>query len=305
MILCVALVMGLGVAPRSADARGKRRRAAPKPIAELTSDGKPNVQAASAIVLDAKNGAEYFAKGADEVRHIASTTKIFVAMVVRKKKIDLEALTEITMTDARNARGGARTRLDIRHKFRNVDLLKAMLIASDNRAPSALGRAVGLEPKELIAEMNRLAKQLGLVKTSFTDPSGLNGNTSTAREMALAMSRAMQDPLLAEIMATPTATIRSVHSRPRSITYTNTNKAGVSQKFPVTGGKTGFTNEAGYCLLITATLAKRDVVMVFLGTREKLTRFGDFNRVAKWFVSGGVGAARAANVGSVTSADPL
>jgi hypothetical protein len=45
--------------------------------------------------------------------------------------------------------------------------------------------------------------------------------------------------------------------------------------------------------------------MVFLGTREKLTRFGDFNRVAKWFVSGGVGAARAANVGSVTATDPL
>lgn len=300
VLLCAALVLGAG----DAGAKGKRR-ASSKPVADLTADGKPNVQAGGAIVLDADNGAEYFAKDADEVRHIASTTKIFVAMVARKKKIDLEALTEIIMVDARHARGGARTRLEIRHKFRNVDLLKAMLIASDNRAPTALGRAVGLDPKQLVAEMNLLAKELGLVKTTFTDPSGLNGNTSTAREMAIAMVRAMKDPLLAEIMGTQVTTIRSVHSRPRSITYTNTNKSQLSQKFPVTGGKTGFTNEAGYCLLITATMAGRNVAMVFLGTREKLTRFGDFNRVAKWFVGGGVGAARAANVGSATASGPL
>lgn len=302
----VSIAVGLMVATgQDAAAKGKRGKAAARAVPELTSDGKPNVQATVAIVLDADNGAEYFAKDADKIHHIASTTKIFVAMVARKKKLDLDALTEITMTDARLARGGARTRLDIRHKFRNIDLLRAMLIASDNRAPSALGRAVGLEPKQLVTEMNVLAKEIGLVHTAFTDPSGLNGNTSTAREMAMAMNHAMKDPVLAEIMGTQQVTVRSVHSRPRAISYTNTNKSALSQKFPVTGGKTGFTNEAGYCLLITSKLAGRNVVMVFLGTREKLTRYGDFNRVAKWLVAGGIGTARAANVGSATTTGSL
>ena len=76
-----------------------------------------------------------FGKDADEVRPIASTTKIFVAMVVRKRGLDLDGWTTIDKTDVRYAKGGARTRLDLEETFRNRDLLRAMLIASDNRAP--------------------------------------------------------------------------------------------------------------------------------------------------------------------------
>jgi D-alanyl-D-alanine carboxypeptidase len=278
--------------------------AAGKGIAPLTEDGQPNVQAEAAIVLDAATGAEYYSKDADEVRHIASTGKIFVAMVVRKKKIDLDGVTEINKVDAKYARGGARTRLMVRHSFKNIDLLRAMLVASDNRAPTALGRAVGLTPDQLIAEMNALAGELGLVKTKFTDPSGLNGNVSTAREMAIALAAALKDPVLAEILGTHEVTVTSIHSRPRRIHYRNTNRSLRSQRYPVLGGKTGYTTPAGYCLIISAKLSGRTLVMSFLGTRQKLTRFGDFNRVAKWFLAGGAGAATAAHVGAAAP-EPL
>src|SRR3954467_6118596 len=164
------------------------------------ADGLPDIKSRSAAVLDAQTGEEIFTKDADEVRPIASTTKIFVAMAVRKR-LDLDGWTQITKVDARYASGGARTRLDIGQTFRNKDLLRAMLIASDNRAPTALGRAAGLDPDELVAAMNAVAKDLHLKRTKFTDPTGLRGNVSTAREMATALRAALADDVLRSIMA--------------------------------------------------------------------------------------------------------
>ncbi len=253
-----------------------------KAVPALTEDGRPNVQAEAAVAIDAETGKLLYAKNADTVRSIASTGKIFVAMVAMRKGIDLNALTEIREVDAKFARGGSRTRLVVGHKFRNQDLLRAMLIASDNRAPTAIGRAVGLSPSELIKELNALAKDLGLKKTRFTDPSGLNGNTSTAREMATALKAAFSDPFLAKLMGTTDVTVRSIAKKPHAIPYRNTNRSLHTQRYEVLGGKTGFTNPAGYCLLIAAKFHDRPVHMAILGASEKLTRFGDFGRVAKW-----------------------
>jgi D-alanyl-D-alanine endopeptidase (penicillin-binding protein 7) len=259
----------------------------------LTAEGRPNVQAAQAVVLDARTRTPIFSKDADQEAPIASTGKIFVAMVVRERGLDLEALTEITRVDHSYARGGARTRLELRHKFRNIDLLRAMLIVSDNRAPTALARAVGLSPEQLVAAMNLKAVRLGLAHTRFTDPTGLRGNVSTAREMALAFGAALADPLLAEILGTREVTVRSVHSRPLSLYYRNTNIALHGERFQVLAGKTGYTHAAGYCLLVAARIGRRQVLMVFLGEAHERTRFGDFDRVARWMTGSGPAEASA------------
>jgi D-alanyl-D-alanine endopeptidase (penicillin-binding protein 7) len=248
----------------------------------------PEIHSKAMVVLDAETGAEIHGKGADELRPIASTTKIFVAMVVRKRKIALDGWTAITRVDVEAARGGARTRLDLKEAFRNRDLLRAMLIASDNRAPTALGRAVGLGPKALVAAMNKLAKELGLKHTKFVDASGLRGNQSTAREIALALRVALEDKVLREIMGTSEATIVS-KDRSARIDYHTTNLPLAASKYRVTGGKTGFTSAAGYCYITGAELAGRKVVMAFLGARRKHTRFGDFGRVAAWLERGAPG----------------
>lgn len=252
----------------------------------------PEIRSKAAAVLDAETGAEIFGKAADEIRPIASTTKIFVAMVVRRKGIDLDGWTKITRTDVRQALGGSRTRLDVGEQFKNRDLLRAMLISSDNRAPTALGRAVGLDTHELVLAMNKLAKELGLKKTKFTDPSGLHGNVSTAREMGLALRATLEDKVLREIMGTETYTIRS-KDRSASIDYINTNVPLQSKRHDVIGGKTGYTTSAGYCFITGARFEKHEVMMVFLGAPEKLTRFGDFNRVASWIERGAPGARNA------------
>jgi D-alanyl-D-alanine endopeptidase (penicillin-binding protein 7) len=251
--------------------------------------GLPEVKSRSAVAIDAETGAEIFAKDADEIRAIASTTKIFVAMAVRKKGLDLDGWTEITKADARQSHGGARTRLDVGQLFRNKDLLRAMLMASDNRAPSALGRAAGMTPDELVTAMNAIAKDLHLARTKFTDPTGLRGNVSTAREMALALRVALEDDVLREIMGDPFELIVAKGGRPK-IAYGTTNQPLVAKKYAVIGGKTGFTNAAGYCFITEAKFGEREVVMAFLGAEGKQTRFADFNRVAAWIEQGAPGA---------------
>lgn len=231
-------------------------------------------------MLDATTGDALFGKEADEPRPIASTTKIFVAIAVRKQ-LDLDGWTEITRTDAHAAIGGARTRLDIGQKFRNKDLLRAMLIASDNRAPTALGRAAGMSPDDLVAAMNAVARRLHLKHTKFTDPTGLHGNVSTAREMAIALRAALEDDVLRAIMRQDSAEVVS-KDRYARIRYGSTNQPLVAGKWNVIGGKTGYTHAAGYCFVTAARIDDREVVMAFLGAGGKLTRFDDFNRVAAW-----------------------
>jgi D-alanyl-D-alanine endopeptidase (penicillin-binding protein 7) len=248
----------------------------------------PEVRSKSAVLLDAETGAEVFGKDADQVRAIASTTKIFVALAVRKKGLALDGWTEITRDDAHAAEGGSRTRLDVGQTFQNVDILRAMLMASDNRAPTALGRAAGLSPKQLIVTMNAVAKDLGLKHTRFTDATGLRGNVSTAREMALALRVALADDVLRDVMGTDSVVVKS-RSGFEKIRYGNTDRA-LGSKWRVIGGKTGYTESAGYCFVVGAEVGGRDVVMAFLGADGKATRFADFARVAEWIDRGAPGA---------------
>ena len=241
----------------------------------------PNVKSASAVVLDASTGDEIFSKDADEIRSIASTTKIFVAMAVRDHDLDLDGWTEITRADAHEARGGSRTRLPVGDRFRNADLLRAMLMASDNRAPTALARAAGMDRDELVTAKNKIAKRLKLKRTKFTDPTGLRGNVSTAREMAMALTSALADDVLRGIMADPAETIVAQGGK-HQIDYSSTNLALIAKKYDVIGGKTGYTDAAGYCFVTGARFAGKEVVMAFLKADGKQTRFADFDRVAAW-----------------------
>jgi D-alanyl-D-alanine endopeptidase (penicillin-binding protein 7) len=256
------------------------RRGRSKKIAPLTKEGLPNVQSESAFVFDLDKGALVYAKNPDVVREIASCGKIFVALVVLERGLDLDATTTITEIDREAAEGGSRSRLLVGAKIRNRDLMAAMLIGSDNRAPTALGRAVGLDTAKLTAAMTRRASQIGLARTRFKDPAGLHGNFSTAREMARALAVAMRNPVIAELMATRSYEVTSPDLR-RPVHYNNTNRL-LHGDHEVLGGKTGFTTAAGYCLITAAEYRGRRLVVAFLGSEGKLTRFADYKRVRGW-----------------------
>lgn len=271
-------------------ARAGRQAARGGPAREVATydkAGLPNILAQAAVVVDLTSGEELYARRPDDVRPIASISKLMAMMVVLDRGLDLDGVTEMLPTDRDLARRGARSRLPTGMKFTNRDLLHAALMASDNRAVPALGRAVGLDPERLTEAMNDKAGALGLRRTSFGDPTGLDDrNRSTPRELARVLRAAAAVPLIGEISKKAKYLARAVDRPGYTVEYENTDLVARGGRFTVLTGKTGYTDLAGYCLAIAAHLppdgGNRDVAMVFLGEAGKLTRFGDFGRVAQW-----------------------
>jgi D-alanyl-D-alanine endopeptidase (penicillin-binding protein 7) len=288
LVTLVGLTPFFGVTP--AHAKKKRHHATAREVSVpvYTKGGDPNIQAQAAVVIDLTTGELLHAKNPDAVRPIASISKLMATLAVLDNPLDLDGTTTITDSDIEIARHGARSRLPKGMSFTNRDLLHAALMASDNRAVPALGRAVGLDPpSKLVAAMNAKAKTLGLKNTHFEDPVGLSqGNTSTPRDVAGMLKAAIAQPLIAEITQKPTYVAHPVGKPGWAIEYTNTDVIARTSKWQVLAGKTGYTDLALYCLAIAARFAvqevKHDVAMVFLGAVGKMTRFGDFSRVAQW-----------------------
>lgn len=288
--LAAAGARGKKSAKRSSHQAGRR---ASREVPVYTRAGLPNIQAQAALVLDlSAGGLPLFQKNPDEVRPIASISKLLAMLVVVEHKLDLEGESTITESDARLTARGAKSRLLTGMTFKNRDLLHAALMASDNRAVVALGRAVGLAAPELAAEMTKKARALGLKKTTFGDPTGLDyRNVSTPREVIAMLQAALKNPVIAQVSRTSDYVVRSLGKRRTAIEYGNTDLLLRSSRHVVHGGKTGYNDRAGYCLVVAARVSppggsgkSREVAMAFLGEEGKLSRFADFGRTAQWLV---------------------
>jgi D-alanyl-D-alanine endopeptidase (penicillin-binding protein 7) len=241
------------------------------------------VQAQGALVLD-ENGRELYARNADGERPIASISKLAATLAVMDRGLELEGLSTITRADIEVARGGARSRLSEGITLSNRDLLHAALMGSDNRAIPALGRAVRLSPSQLAAEMTAKARSLGLKHTRFHDPTGLSvENVSTPRETILLLQAVMRHPILGPITRRVEYQAHPV-GRP-AITYVNTYRPAIRGNVEVLGGKTGYNDDARYCLVLAAKVEGKTCFMSFLSNEGKMTRFGDVARVADWMVA--------------------
>lgn len=288
----------------------RRAGARPRDVPTYTRSGLPNIQAQAAVVVDMKQaGLPLYQKNPEAVRPIASISKLMAAMVVLDRKLDLDAQTTITEDDRRLALRGARSRLPVGITLTNRDLLHAALMASDNRAVPALGRAVGLSPEQMTAAMNAKARELGLAHTRFGDPTGLDHrNVSTPLEVAQMLRAALQYPLISQVCQTATYAAHPISRRGAVIEYSNTDVLVRGSRHRVLGGKTGYNDLAGYCLAVAARLTEaggktRDVAMVFLGAQGKLTRFADFSRTAQWLAE--KGAPEPLKTGSLASQKTL
>jgi serine-type D-Ala-D-Ala endopeptidase (penicillin-binding protein 7) len=245
---------------------------------------QPNVQSLGALVVDLDTGHELFARKPDMPRSIASISKLAATLTVMDKNLDLDGLTTIKQVDVDVARGGAKSRLLEGMTLSNRDLLHAALLGSDNRAVSALGRAVGLGTAQFTAAMNRKVASMGLRFTRFREPTGLSAdNQSTPRETIEMLKAAMAHPVLGPIVKRPEYDAHPV-SRP-PIHYVSTHRPAARANIQVLGGKTGYNDNARYCLVIATRIDGRSFGMSLLGTEGDLTRFGDVARIADWLVA--------------------
>jgi D-alanyl-D-alanine endopeptidase (penicillin-binding protein 7) len=245
---------------------------------------QPNVQSLGALVIDLDTGQELFARKPDLPRSIASISKLGATLTVMDKNLDLDGLTTIKQVDVDVARGGAKSRLLEGMTLSNRDLLHAALLGSDNRAVSALGRAVGLGTAQFTAAINRKVASLGLRYTRFREPTGLSAdNQSTPRETIEMLKAAMAHPVLGPIVKRPEYDAHPVSKPP--IHYISTHRPAARANVQVLGGKTGYNDSARYCLVIATRIDGHNYGISLLATEGDLTRFGDVARIADWIVT--------------------
>jgi D-alanyl-D-alanine endopeptidase (penicillin-binding protein 7) len=250
-------------------------------IAELTADGNPRVQSSGVMVLDPTTGQTLFAKNADQQAPIASITKLMTAMVVLDAKLPLDEAIEITRDDIDLIKN-TKSRLPIGSHFRRDDLLRLALMASANRAASALGRNYPGGLPAFVAAMNAKAMSLGLTQTHYVDSSGLSPeNVSSPADLGKLVATASGYDLIRDFTTTSAVSVQLPDSK-RKLSFVNTNVLVRHSDWKIGLSKTGYINEAGKCLVMQAMIANQPIVIVLLDSWGRLTRIGDANRIRRW-----------------------
>jgi serine-type D-Ala-D-Ala endopeptidase (penicillin-binding protein 7) len=241
----------------------------------------PNIRSLRAIVVNQKTGEVIYEKNSDAKASIASLTKLMTAMVVLDSHLDLSEEIKISNQDLDRMKGTG-SRLPVGTTTSRLELLKIALMASDNRAASALGRTYPSGKKAFIEAMNVKAIQLGMESSKFRDPTGLDKrNVSTAKDLVKMVQAAYEYPLIREITTTPAESIL-LGRRNTPLGFMNTNALVRKGVWDIGLSKTGYIQEAGRCLVMQTTINQEPIIMVFLKSHGKFTRIGDANRIKKW-----------------------
>jgi len=210
----------------------------------------PDITAESAILVDSETNQVLYQKNADIHRAPASTTKLMTAILL----IENCRLDEMVMA-GKHVEEIPSSSLHLKpgEKIAVHDLLHAMLLRSANDAAVAAAQHVAGSVSAFVAMMNKRAAEMGATNTHFANPNGLNsvGHYSTARDLALIGKRAIHIPIINRIVAKRKTTISRSMNREDVVLF---NRSHFLRWYPGADGiKTGYTREAGQCLVASAT----------------------------------------------------
>lgn len=261
----------------------KNLPAVPRPKEEKKKENLI-VWAKKSVLIDAESGKVIFEDKMLENQNIASLTKLVTAIVLMDRVKDWNEKVEISSYAA--SAGGATVHFLSGEKFLAKDLLKAMLMNSDNTAARALAEHFGGAEKEksFVDLMNQKVKEMGLKNSHFADAAGLQdeGAHSCAYDIALVGLETLKYPMLLEIMQTPSH-IEIVSKDEFSNVHRvgNTNEL-LGKYSGILGAKTGFTYSAGYCLLMMRDLpGKGKIVGVVLDAGQH-QRWTEMQKMLDW-----------------------
>ncbi len=273
-------------------------KAAPVPIFQLSQTASSSASASSSaelfvaeekkfsatlsaqavFVLDVPSASVLLSKNPTQIRYPASTTKLMTALVAR----ETYDLTTFLTVDREASTSGTIIGLNRGEKIPVRNLLSGMLIQSGNDAAEVIANNHPQGRAAFIEAMNAKAKALHLDQSNFTNPSGIDteNHHSTARDLALLAREVMKDPLLAEIVRTPSDTIQGQGTSSAHM-LTNTN-ALLTADLGVIGVKTGTTELAGEVLITQLRRDNRELLIVVMGSQDRYT---DTKRIIAWIKS--------------------
>lgn len=243
-------------------------------VAPLMDAPPISLNCASALLVEAQSGQIIFEMNADAPRAVASVTKVMTILLT------LEALESgrialddsVTISESASGMGGSQVLLDT-GETQTIDiLLKSMIVGSANDAAVALAEAIYGSEELCVSRMNERAAELGMADTHFVNCTGLpaEGQQTSARDVARMSMAMFKHPLYFEYSHIWLDEVD--HGDGRVTQLTNTNKL-IRLYDGCDGGKTGSTNEAGYCISATAQRSGMRLIAVVLGASSGTERF--------------------------------
>ena len=240
---------------------------------QAEDDLKLAESAKSAILIEASTGKILFEKNADEKLHPASMTKMMSMLLI------IEAIESgvikwdqiVQVSENASSMGGSQILLETGEKMSVRDLFKGVAIASGNDAVVALAETVAGSVNNFVSMMNKRASELGLINTNFKNPHGLDdaNHYSSSRDMSIIARELVKHKEVLEYTKIYEDYLRE--DTDRKIWLVNTNRL-VRFYDGVDGLKTGYTEDAGYCMTATAEKDGMRIIAVVMGEETSKIR---------------------------------
>lgn len=237
-------------------------------------------ESSSAILIERDTGAVLYEKDSDKKLPPASMTKIMTMVLIMEAiesgKVKLD--DKIRTSDYAASMGGSQIFLEAGEEMTADDMLKGIAIASGNDASVAMAEAIAGSEKAFVQMMNDKAKEMGLKDTNFVNPTGLpaKDHYSTSHDMAMMARELLKYDLITKYTGKYEDYLRE--DTDKKFWLVNTNKL-VKFYQGVDGLKTGFTNEAKYCLTATAKRDDMRVVAVVMGAPSPKKRNAEVTKL--------------------------
>lgn len=241
----------------------------------------PEISAPAGVVMLVQDNSFLFLKEASVARPIASLTKLMTALVFLNNNPGFDLEYKITPGDYV---AGGKINFWSGDTVTVADLFKSALIGSDNVAALALTHSTGLSDEAFVREMNNQARRLGMFSSNFTEPVGLSSeNVASAQDLARLVKAALSYSEIAETTSLSDYSFQTKEGKLRRVETTNDLLRASNQALVLEGGKTGYTEEAGYCFAAAITEeGEETIVTVILGASSSADRFQDTEELANW-----------------------
>lgn len=239
-----------------------------------------NLKSSVALIVDRQTNEVLFEKNAHAALPIASITKLMTSLVVLDAQLPLDETIVIEQSDVNAYPGRTRSRVTRGAKMTREEAMILSLMSSENRVSQALGRNYPGGLPAFVDAMNAKAALLGMTQSKFADPTGLSSNNvSSPEDLTRLVDAAYQHKIIRDFSTKP---YFSIMIGKRKQNFVNTNRLVRASDMDIGLQKTGYISAAGRCLVMQAKVVGRDVVMVFLDSVGKQSRFADAVRVRKW-----------------------
>lgn len=245
--------------------------------AAANSNAKPTINSRRYVIFDRLSGRCIYGKDENKQTAMASTTKIMSIIIVVE---NCNLSDTVTITAKAAGTGGSKLGLHTDDKITVMDLLYGLMLRSGNDAAVALAIHTAGSVEKFADLMNQKAEELGLTNTHFVTPHGLDNpnHYTTAYELAKITDYALKNETIAKIVKTKTATI-NINGSPMQINNTNELLGNVDGVY---GVKTGFTNNAGRCLVTSVKRGDMDLIIVVLGADTRKDRAKDSMKLIEY-----------------------